>query len=160
MSTDVHTYIYTDTNIHIHKYIHVYACNIQTKHPYITWQNEAEHTWKHTFNCIYIKPLRPDPTWFLCKYNTLIRTPSEIISLLQYSSHLMNYLQYFELQNLQWYILMTNFIFCNYAHFLGRNQETTWFRVLKLIFVKRFIQRIPLNHYMRFNLNSLKVWEH
>ena len=34
------------------------------------------------------------------------------------------------------------------------------FRVLNLIFVKRLIQRIHLNHYMRFNLNDLKVLEH
>ena len=44
-------------------------------------------------------------------------------------------------------------------HFLGSNQDTTRFRVLKLIFVKCLIQRIPLNHYMRYNLNDLKVLE-
>ena len=48
----------------------------------------------------------------------------------------------------------------HYPHSLGRNQETTQFRVLKLIFVKRIIQRIPTNHYMCFNLNHLKVLEH
>ena len=49
--------------------------------------------------------------------------------------------------------------FGKYAHFYGRNQETAWFRVLKLIFVKRLILRIPLNYYMCFNLNGLKVLE-
>ena len=34
------------------------------------------------------------------------------------------------------------------------------FKALKLIFVKRVIQRIPLSHYVRFNLNDLKVLEH
>ena len=48
----------------------------------------------------------------------------------------------------------------NYAHSLGRNQETAWFRVLKLIFVNRLIQRIPLNHYKPFYINDLKVLEH
>ena len=32
--------------------------------------------------------------------------------------------------------------------------------VFILIFVKRLIQRIHLNHYMRFNLNDLKILEH
>ena len=51
--------------------------------------------------------------------------------------------------------------FGSYAHHcLGRNQETTGFRVPKLIFVMHLIQRILLNHYMRFNLNCLKVLEH
>ena len=50
--------------------------------------------------------------------------------------------------------------FSNYVHSLGRNQETTWFRVLKLIFVKYLIERNPLNHYMVLNLNDLKVLEH
>ena len=50
--------------------------------------------------------------------------------------------------------------FGNYARSLGRSQETMWVRVLKLFFVKSLIQRIPLNHYMRFNLNDLKVLEH
>ena len=40
---------------------------------------------------------------------------------------------------------------------LQGNQETTGSRVLELIFIKRLIQRIPLNNYMRFNLNDLKV---
>ena len=44
-----------------------------------------------------------------------------------------------------------------YAYSLGWNHETTWLRVLKLIFVKRLIQRSPLNHYMRFNVNDLNV---
>ena len=48
----------------------------------------------------------------------------------------------------------------NYAHSLGRNQETAWFRVLKLVFVNRLIQRIPLNHYKPFYINDLKVLEH
>ena len=43
----------------------------------------------------------------------------------------------------------------NYAHSLRRNQETTWFRVLKFIFVKRIVQRIILNYCMPFNLNDL-----
>ena len=42
-------------------------------------------------------------------------------------------------------------------YYLGWNHETTWLRVLKLIFVKRLIQRSPLNHYMRFNVNDLNV---
>ena len=50
------------------------------------------------------------------------------------------------------------FVFCpwfsNYAHSLETNQETTWFRVPKLIFVKRLIWLIPFNHYMCFNLND------
>ena len=33
------------------------------------------------------------------------------------------------------------------------------FSVLKIIFVKRLIQKIPLNNYMRFNLTDLKVLE-
>ena len=31
---------------------------------------------------------------------------------------------------------------------------------LNLFFVKRLIQRIPLNRFIRFNLNNLKVLEH
>ena len=31
---------------------------------------------------------------------------------------------------------------------------------LKRIFVKRLIQRIPLNHYVCFNLNDLTILEH
>ena len=48
----------------------------------------------------------------------------------------------------------------NYSHSFGRNQETTWFGVLKLIFVKRLTQRIPRNHYMNFNFTDLKDLEH
>ena len=48
----------------------------------------------------------------------------------------------------------------NPANSYQRNQETTWFRVLNLIFVKCLIQRIPLYHYMRFNLNDLTILEH
>ena len=44
--------------------------------------------------------------------------------------------------------------------FFRRNQEKTWFRVLKLIFVKHLTQRIPLNHYVCSNLNDLKLLEH
>ena len=50
--------------------------------------------------------------------------------------------------------------FGKYVHSLGRNQETTWFRVSNLILVERLIQIAPLNHYMRFNLNDLKVLHH
>ena len=45
--------------------------------------------------------------------------------------------------------------FDNYIHFYGRNQETAWFQVPNVIFVKHIIQRIPLNHYMYFNLINL-----
>ena len=31
---------------------------------------------------------------------------------------------------------------------------------LKLFFIKRLIQRIPLNRFIRFNFNNLKVLEH
>ena len=43
---------------------------------------------------------------------------------------------------------------CNYAHSLGTNQEATCFRVLNITFTKRFIKRLSLNRYMRFNLND------
>ena len=48
----------------------------------------------------------------------------------------------------------------NYDHSFERSRKTTRFKVLKLIFVKCLIQRIPLDHYVRFNLNNLKVLEH
>ena len=41
--------------------------------------------------------------------------------------------------------------------FFRENQEATGVRVFELIFNKHLIQTIPLNNYMRFNLNDLKV---
>ena len=43
----------------MHKFIHMYAYNIHTKHP--TKHDKTEHTWKYTCIYIYIKPLRLDP---------------------------------------------------------------------------------------------------
>ena len=60
MDTDEYTYIYTHiqiyikhtyTHANIRKYIHIYAYNINTKHPYKTWQNK---THMKTYMDIYI----------------------------------------------------------------------------------------------------------
>ena len=41
-----------------------------------------------------------------------------------------------------------------------RNEKTTWFRILTLILVKGLIKKSLLPHYMRFNINDLKVLQH
>ena len=59
MYTDEHTCIYTYTNIHTHKCVHIYTYNIHTEH---TKHDKTEHIWKHTCIYIYIKPLKPNLT--------------------------------------------------------------------------------------------------
>ena len=55
--------------------------------------------------------------------------------------------------------LQKHLLFGNHAHSIKRNHEAMWFRVPKINFVKCLIQRIPLNHGMRFNLNDLTILE-
>ena len=57
-------------------------------------------------------------------------------------------------------VLLKTFVIRQLCSSFRENQETTWFRVIKLIFVKCLIERNPLNHYMLFKLNDLKVLEH
>ena len=48
----------------------------------------------------------------------------------------------------------------NYVYSLVKNQQATCLSVLKLIFVKGFIQTFPLNLYMRFDFGDLNVLEY
>ena len=41
----------------------------------------------------------------------------------------------------------------------GKSQEITWFRVVKLISVKRLIEKYPFNFHLCLDLNKLKVLE-
>ena len=48
----------------------------------------------------------------------------------------------------------------NPTHSYEKSQEKLNLEHFNLIFVKHLIQKIILNHYMRFNLNNLNILEH